>query len=224
MQYKTLFSFSLLFFFSQLIVAQNNNEKDSTNLPTIEYSTTSLKYEIAEIKVTGASNYEDFVLIGFSGLAVGDIVSIPGDAITKSVKRFWKQGLFSDVKILATKLQDGKVWLTIALKERPRISEINYVGLKKSEIDDISLKVGLTKENQITPNISDRAKKIIEKHMEEKGFLNVEVSVLQKNDPAKPGHVIVDVIVDKKLKTKIHQLFFSMNQPPVSMRLNKGER
>lgn len=105
MQYKTLFSFSLLFFFSQLIVAQNNNEKDSTNLPTIEYSTTSLKYEIAEIKVTGASNYEDFVLIGFSGLAVGDIVSIPGDAITKSVKRFWKQGLFSDVKILATKLQ-----------------------------------------------------------------------------------------------------------------------
>ena len=120
MQYKTLFSFSLLFFFSQLIVAQNNNEKDSTNLPTIEYSTTSLKYEIAEIKVTGASNYEDFVLIGFSGLAVGDIVSIPGDAITKSVKRFWKQGLFSDVKILATKLQDGKVWLTIALKERPR--------------------------------------------------------------------------------------------------------
>lgn len=222
MQYKTLFSFSLLFFFSQLIVAQNNNEKDSTNLPTIEYSTTSLKYEIAEIKVTGASNYEDFVLIGFSGLAVGDIVSIPGDAITKSVKRFWKQGLFSDVKILATKLQDGKVWLTIALKERPRISEINYVGLKKSEIDDISLKVGLTKENQITPNISDRAKKIIEKHMEEKGFLNVEVSVLQKNDPAKPGHVIVDVIVDKKLKTKIHQLFYTGNSALTHVQINKA--
>jgi len=75
MQYKTLFSFSLLFIFSQLLVAQSPIGKDSlkedtTNLPVIEYSETSLKYEIANIKITGADNYEDFVLIGFSGLAM----------------------------------------------------------------------------------------------------------------------------------------------------------
>ncbi|HEY6915944.1 MAG TPA: hypothetical protein VI413_14800, partial [Paludibacter sp.] len=82
MQYKTLFSISLLFIFSQLLVAQTTTEKDSTELPVIEYSNSTPKYEIAEIKVTGASNYEDFVLIGFSGLAVGDIINVPGDAIT----------------------------------------------------------------------------------------------------------------------------------------------
>jgi len=112
MQYKTLFSFSLLFLFSQLLVAQTiiekDSTKDSTNLPIIEYSNSAPKYQIAEIKVTGADNYEDFVLIGFSGLAVGDIINIPGDAITNAIKRFWKQGLFSDVKILATKIKDGK--------------------------------------------------------------------------------------------------------------------
>ena len=110
MQYKTLFSFSLLFIFSQLLVAQSPIGKDSlkedtTNLPVIEYSETSLKYEIANIKITGADNYEDFVLIGFSGLAVGDVIDIPGDAITNAIKRFWKQGLFSDVKIMATKME-----------------------------------------------------------------------------------------------------------------------
>ena len=226
MQYKTLFSFSLLFIFSQLIVGQTNNDKvatsDTTNLPIIEYTNSAPKYEIAEIKVSGAANYEDFVLVGFSGLAVGDIINIPGDAITKAVKRFWKQGLFSDVKILATKLTDNKVWLNIALTERPRISEINYVGLKKSEIDDLELKVGLTKGNQITPNISDRAKKIIEKHMEEKGFLNVAVNVLQKNDTKKPGHVIVDVIVDKKLKTKINELIYTGNTALTHVQVNKA--
>ena len=216
MQYKTLFSFSLIFLFSQLLVAQTTTEKDTTtidttNLPVIEYSTQTPKYEIAGIKVTGADNYEDFVLIGFSGLAVGDIVNVPGDAITNAVKRFWKQGLFSDVKILANKIKDGKVWLTIELKQRPRVSEINYNGLKKSEIDDLDLKIGIVKGNQITPDISDRAKKVIEKFMEEKGFLNVLVNVYQRNDPGKPGHVIVDINVDKKLKTKIHQLIYTGN-------------
>jgi len=226
MQYKTLFSFSLLFLFSQLLVAQTiigkDSTKDSTNLPIIEYSNSAPKYQIAEIKVTGADNYEDFVLIGFSGLAVGDIINIPGDAITNAIKRFWKQGLFSDVKILATKIKDGNVWLKIALKQRPRVSEINFTGLKKSEIDDLELKLGIVKGNQITPNISDRAKKVIEKFMEEKGFLNVLVNVYQRNDPNKAGHVIVDINVDKKLKTKVHQLLYIGNTALTHNQINKA--
>ncbi|MDR3653768.1 MAG: outer membrane protein assembly factor BamA [Paludibacter sp.] len=221
MQYKTLFSFSMLFIFSQLLVAQTTTEKDTTSLPVIEYSNSAPKYEIAGIKVTGASNYEDFVLIGFSGLAVGDVVSVPGDAITNAVKRFWKQGLFSDVKILADKIKDGKIWLTIALKQRPRISEINYIGLKKNEIQELELRVGLVKGNQITPNISDRAKKVIEKYLEEKGFLNVLVNVYQRNDPNKAGYVIVDINVDKKLKTKIHKLYYIGNKALSHIQINK---
>ncbi len=222
MQYKTFFSFSLLFIFSQLLVAQTISVKDTTSSPIIEYSSSAPKYKIAEIKVTGASNYEDFVLIGFSGLSVGDVVNIPGDAITNAVKRFWRQGLFSDVKILATKIQDEKVWLTIALKERPRVSEINYNGLKKSEKEDLEIRVGITKGNQITPNISDRAKKVIDKYLEEKGFLNVLVNVYQRNDPNKPGFVIVDINVDKKLKTKIHKLYYTGNKALTHVQINKA--
>jgi outer membrane protein insertion porin family len=222
MHYKTLFSISILFFLSQLIVAQNINTTDSTDLPVIEYSNAAPKYEIAEIAVTGAGNYEDFVLIGFSGLAVGDMINVPGDAISNAVKRFWKQGLFSDVKILANKIEDGKIWLTIALKERPRISEINYTGLKKSEIEDLELRVGLVRGNQITPNISDRAKKVIAKYMEEKGFLNVVVNVYQRNDPEKPGHVIVDINVDKKLKTKVNQIIITGNKALTFNQINKA--
>lgn len=211
MQYKILFTLSFFFIFGQFLSAQITNENDTTKLPVIEYSNSNPKYEIAAITITGADNYEDFVLIGFSGLTVGDKISVPGDAVTNAVKRFMKQGLFSDVKIYATKIFDGKVWLNITLKERPRVSEINFTGLKKGEIEDLEAKLGIIKGNQITPNISDRAKKVIVKYMEEKGFLNVEANVYQRNDPNKAGHVIVDINIDKKLKTKVHQIVVAGN-------------
>jgi len=220
MQLKKLFSVILFFLTGQLLIAQDAIPTDS--LPVIEYSNTAPTYEIAAITVSGAANYEDFVLIGFSGLSVGDKIKVPGDAITGAVKRFWKQGLFSDVKIYATKIQDGKIWLNIALKERPRVSEINFSGLKKGEIEDLESKLGIVKGNQITPNISDRAVKVIKKHMEEKGFLNVEANVLQKNDPNKSGHVIVDIQVDKKLKTRVHQIVVTGNKALTFNQINKA--
>jgi outer membrane protein insertion porin family len=219
-KYFLLLSFVIFCF--QLISAQNANSNDSTEIPEIEYSTTPTKYEIAGITVTGASNYEDFTLLGFSGLAVGDIIIVPGNAITSAVKRFWKLGLFSDVKIFATKIKDDKIWLKIVLKERPRVSEVNFTGLKKSEVDDLEQKVGLIRGNQITPNISDRAKKVVEKYMEEKGYLNVVVNVYQKDDPNKPGHVIVDVEVDKKLKTKVHSITVVGNKALTFNQINKA--
>ena len=54
----------------------------------IEYGMTRKTYEIANIEVEGADSYEDFVLIGFSGLAVGDKIEVPGDQITKAIRRF----------------------------------------------------------------------------------------------------------------------------------------
>jgi len=231
MHYKTFFSLTLLILLSQLLGAQTttvkdstillSSSKDSTILPIIEYSNSAPKYEIAAITVSGAGNYEDFVLIGFSGLAVGDVINIPGEAITKAVKRFWKQGLFSEVKILATKIKGDKIWLNIALKERPRVSEINFTGLKKSEITDLEIKVGIVKGNQITPNISDRAKLVIDKYLEEKGYLNVITNVYQRNDPKKSGFVIVDINVEKKLKTKIHKLYYSGNTVLTHNQINK---
>ena len=84
-----------------LALAQDSALKAQPVVPPIEYTLQRRTYEIAGITVSGADNYEDFVLIGFSGLAVGDRIEVPGEQITKSIRRFWKQGLFSDVKILA---------------------------------------------------------------------------------------------------------------------------
>ena len=189
-------------------------------LPVIEYTMQRKTYEIADIQVSGADSYEDFVLVGFSGLAVGDKIEVPGDQITKSLKRFWKQGLFSDVKFKATKIEGDKIWLEIALKQRPRVSEITYNGLRKTEQEDVEIKVGIQKGGQMTPDLADRAKKIITKYLEEKGFYHTEVQVLQFDDLARPGYVKVAVNVDKKEKTRVGQLYISGNKALTHNQIN----
>ncbi len=181
--------------------------------PAIVYSTSNKKkYEIADIKVTGADNYEDFVLIGFSGLSAGDKITVPGEEITDAVKRFWKHGLFSDVKILATRMTNDKVWLEIVLTQRPIISEIHIQGVKKGERSDLETQIGMVKGSQVTPNLVDRAKKMIKKYFEGKGFSNVDVDIVQKNDIAHEGKVILEIDVDKNEKTKIHEISIIGNE------------
>ena len=198
---------------------------DTTNvqqvsLPVIEYTMQRKTYEIADIAVSGAESYEDFVLIGFSGLAVGDKIEVPGDQITKSLKRFWKQGLFSDVKIKATKIEGDKIWLEIALKQRPRISDIAYNGLRKSEVEDIEVKVGIQKGGQMTPDLEDRANKVIIKYLEEKGYHDATVQVLQFDDKDHPGYVKVAVNIDKKIKTKVGHIYIQGNEALTDNQIN----
>jgi len=131
MQYKKILTFCLLLFFSHLISAQTVVPNDSVVTPQIDYNEPK-EYQIADIQVEGADSYDDFVLIGFSGLQVGQKIVIPGDDITSAVKKFWEQSMFSDVKIELTKVEGDKAWLTIYLQLRPKVSEIIYKGLKKA--------------------------------------------------------------------------------------------
>ena len=223
--YKRIVLFFIFLGFACGAFAQ---ESDTTKVeapaevPVINYSLSPKRYKIADIKVTGIKNYDDFVLIGFSGLSVGDMVTIPGDEITTAVKRFWKHGLFSDVKILATKIEGDEIWLEIQLKQRPRISEVNYHGIKKGEREDLEAKLGLKKGFQVTPNLMDRAKIVIQKFFDGKGFKNVDVDIVQRNDLAHEGEVIVDINIDKNEKTKIHRIYFEGNEALSARDLKKA--
>ena len=73
------------------------------NVPNISYSGTARKYEIADITVTGVENLDAKILVNMSGIKIGQVIQIPGDEISSAIRGYWKQGLFSDVKIIAKK-------------------------------------------------------------------------------------------------------------------------
>lgn len=174
--------------------------------PDITYSGTPKTYKLAGLTVTGIEGYEDYVLTGISGLAVGQELEVPGTAITDAVKRYWKHGLFSDVSILADSIVGDNIYLKIYLAPRPRISTINYNGLKKTEREDMEKKLGLLKGGQITPNMIDRAKILAKKYFEDKGYKNAEVFIRQRDDVAAKNQVILDIDVDKKEKLKVRSI------------------
>ena len=223
MHYRISFifvTFICLFGFVLAGRAQDANTDESSK-PVILYSGTPKKYEIADIKVEGVKNYEDYVLIGLSGLSVGQTISVPGDEITSAIKRYWRHGLFSNVQITAEKIEGNKIWLKISLTQRPRISEIRYHGVKKSERQDLETRLGLVKGSQITPNLVDRAKTLIKRYFDDKGFKNAEIIISQKDDVSNENQVIVDVNIDKKEKVKVHEITIVGNKAIKTSKLKR---
>jgi len=184
-------------------------ESDSTNF-SIYYSSPK-EYVIKGLDVQGIRYLDTQVLLQISGLSIGDKIVVPGDVITNSIKKLWNHGLFSDVKITADKIVGDNIWLRINLQERPRLADVNFNGVTKSEKDDINKKVLLLKGSQVTDHQLASAEKLIKNIFLDKGFLNTDVRVIQRDDTTQNNSVILDINVDKKEKVKVDEIVYHGN-------------
>lgn len=190
--------------------------------PDISYAGAPKTLVLGGINVSGIEGYEDYMLAGISGLSVGQEITVPGNEITDAVKRYWRHGLFSDVKISADSIVGDKIYLHVSLALRPRVSVINYVGLKKSEREDMENKLGLLKGAQITPNMIDRAKILAKRYFDDKGFKNADIEIRQRDDVSNKNQVILDVIIDKKEKMKVRDIIIEGNAQLSSRKIKGG--
>ena len=177
--------------------------------PDVDYSRTPGLYRLAGINIRGASNYDQYTVLALSGLSQGQQVKIPGEEISQAVRRYWRNGFFSNVRILVDSIKGRDAYITIALEERPRVSEITYTGVKKKEREELSEKLGLIKEAQLTPNMVDRCKILAKRYFDDKGFKNAEIQVIQREDLSNPGRVRVEIAVDKREKVKVHRIYLT---------------
>lgn len=198
------------------------NAQEKIVNPNITYAGNPITYRLAGLRVTGVTGYEDYVLTGISGLAVGQKIEVPGTAISDAVKRYWKHGLFSDVSISADSIVGEDIYLNIHLKTRPRVSTINYNGISKKEKEDMENKLGLLKGGQITPNMIDRAKVLAKKYFEDKGYKNAEINIVQRDDNNSKNQVTLDVNIDKKKKMKVHKIYIDGNKELSDKKLKGG--
>ena len=159
--------------------------------PDISYAGTPRQVEIGGMTVKGVTDYEDYVLINLSGLSIGQRIDLPGQEITEAVKRYWKHGLFSKVSITADSIINSKVYLSINLALCPRISDITYSGVKKSEREDLDAKLGMGKGMSLTKNLVDRAKILAKKYFDDKGYKNAEVEITQHDDVTGKNQVVL---------------------------------
>lgn len=192
--------------------AAAQNAGDTTDTPQVIYTAMPRTYTIAGIEVTGADNYLPEIVKNYAGLSVGDRIEVPGSAITQAAKNLMGQKLFSAVNIKVKRIDGNQVWLEYALREQPRVHDVNYIGMKKNEKDDIIEKLHLMKGNQISPNTVDIIKTKVREYYSDKGYQNALVTVTQTYVPDAPNEQIVDITVDKKNKVKINDIVFTGNE------------
>ncbi len=178
-------------------------------------------FTIAAIKVTGNKSYDQNLIISISGLAVGDVVQLPGsDAFSRAIMKLWKQNLVSDVQILLTELPDSKLNVEIVLKERPRLSEFAFKGIKKTEQDDLAEKMGLTKDRVLTENMRLSAQETIYAYYKKKGYRNISM-VVSESMNALNNTVSILYDITKGKKVKINSINFTDNYSVSDSRLKK---
>ncbi|HBF87806.1 MAG TPA: outer membrane protein assembly factor BamA [Bacteroidales bacterium] len=204
MKIKFLFLISILLF-SLTSFSQINSDGIE-----IDYSNPK-EYEIGGISVSGIKYLDHNVVIGLSGLSVGDKINVPGEEITEAIKKLWEQKLFSDIQIQATKIVESTIFLDIYLQEKPRLSKFSFKGVTKAEADDIREKIKLTKGNQVTENLIINTKNIITNFFEDKGFMFTKVNIIQSDDSLLVNNVILKIIIDKGNRIKINKIEFEGN-------------
>lgn len=178
-------------------------------------------YTIKDITISGVKYLQPNYLINISGLSVGQEISIPGEAITKAVDKFWALGLFSDLKIVATKIEGRDIYLEIQLTEQPRLGRINILGLNKNDTKDVQEKIRLRPGHQLTENVLNNTKTIIKKHFVDKGFFKTKIDFIQKADTAPGNRVFLDIVVDKGKRVKISDIEFTGNEAFTDKRLRR---
>ncbi|MFO7851856.1 MAG: outer membrane protein assembly factor BamA [Bacteroidota bacterium] len=170
------------------------------------------EYVVGDITVSGVKYLDTNAIVGLSGIRKYSRILVPGEVITQAVQKLWDQGLFSEVKITATDIKSDTIFLDIYLGERARISSVEYFGVKQNETQDIIDKVNLTSGSQVTDHVLSNTRSIIKDHFIEKGFLNTEVRIIQKDDPENPNGIKLNVHIDKNERVKISDIVFEGNE------------
>ena len=190
-------------------------------LLALENARVPREYTIAGITVTGTT-YDTAIVKSISGLQVGDKINIPGgDQFSKAIINLWRQRLFSNVQIYITRLEEDRIWIEINVQERPRLANFKFVGIKKSEQDEITGKIGLVKSTIITENTRRTALETIQKYYNEKGFQNVSVRIEETPEPALVNSISLTFYIDKGNKVRINDLNFFGNETVPDLKLKK---
>ena len=165
------------------------------------------EYELAGITVTGAKYLDQDLLIAVTSLTIGQKIHLPNDdGFAKAIRSLWKQELFSNVEITITKFIDDKVFINIAVEERPRLSKFNFKNIKPSEAKELKTKIALVTNKVVTEATKKEAVERIKKYYTDKGYGRVVIAVQEKNDTGAVNKVALTFVIDKGSKTHINQV------------------
>jgi len=180
------------------------------------------EYTIESVTITGVTTLDTAIVRSISGIQVGDKVMIPGgDAFSKAISNLWRQRLFSNVQIYITAVRDEAIDIEIAVEEMPKLGNVRFRGIKKSEQEELTTKLNLAKQTIITENRKRTAIDVIRRFYIDKGFKNVRVDVAETPDPTFANSNALTFTINKGNKVRVNEVNFYGNDAVTDLKLKK---
>lgn len=197
---KTLFTFFIIS--AYFIVQLSAQETSFGNQANIDYDNPR-EYTIGGISVSGVKHTEENIIILASGLNAGDKIMVPGEEITEAINNLWEQGLFQDVVISVTSVDDNYIYLDIELEERPRLGQFEITGVRRSDRSNLEDKLDLSRGNVVTENFLTRTENTIKDYFKKDGYLKPNVSFTHEPDTVRPNAVNLEIEIDRGERVRI---------------------
>ena len=227
---KFLLRFSVTLMAVVISVCKIQAQVADTTSPTsvdpklIEWKNSKIakEYTIADVKITGIKHLDTSIVYSITNLQPGDKFIHPGaDIFAKAIAALWRQKFFSGVQVYVTRIEDNKVWVEVSVVERPRLGNFKFVGIKKSDQEEILTKVNLAKQTIITENTRREIVEKVTKFYTDKAYQNVTVRIEEKPDTVFANSNAMIIYVDKGEKVHIDNVRFYGNTRIDGFRLKK---
>ncbi|MEJ5994286.1 POTRA domain-containing protein [Pedobacter sp. Du54] len=180
------------------------------------------EYIIGGTTLSGAKYVDKEVIIILSKLTKGEVITLPSEATGNAIKNLWLQGLFDDVQLNIDRIVGDTVYFDINVVERPRLSSFEFLGITKSQKTDISEKLAdKAGKTIINDNLYNTTKTIINKYLLDKGYFFTKIDFKSIPDPNQDNSVILQVLIDKGKRVKVHEINFTGNKEFKSAKLRK---
>ncbi|PRX57788.1 BamA/OMP85 family outer membrane protein [Flagellimonas meridianipacifica] len=180
------------------------------------------RYILGGLSVTGLQSYNEQTVKTYTGLRVGQQITVPGDEISAVIKKLWSLELFSDVSMYYTRIEGDKIFLELNILERPTLSKVTIYGVKKRKVDDIINDTDLKKGKKITESLIANTKNYLQNKYKKQGFLNAKVNIATAKDTSDTNTQSMVINVNKGDKVKIRSIVFEGNEKLSNKRLKKA--
>ncbi|MGO4904573.1 BamA/OMP85 family outer membrane protein [Flavobacterium sp. W20_MBD1_R3] len=180
------------------------------------------KYILGDVAVVGDITFNTQTVVTFAGLQKGQPITIPGEQISSAIKKLGKLGLFDEISFYINRIENDSIYLDLRIVELPKLSDVKFVGVKKSKIDGLIKDNSLNKGKVVNENLITTTKNYIENKYKKDGYYNTKVNINTVKDTATINQVNMIVNVDKGSKVKIQKIDFVGNKEISDKALRKA--
>lgn len=204
------FTTLLFFFIAAFIQAQDVSYEDGK------------RYILGGLEVTGLQSYNEQTVKTYTGLRIGQPITVPGDEISAVINKLWGLELFTDINFYITNIEGENVFLELNIIERPTLTNVTVYGEKKRKIAEIIKDADLKKGKKITESLIANTKNYLQNKYKKKGHLNAHVNIVTAKDTVDTNTESMVINIKKGPKVKIRSIDFEGNEQLTDKKLAKA--